>query len=469
MTTFRVSNQSQLDQALRGLKGGDTILLAGGDYGNLTMNTTRRVNFDFEKKVTIASADPNNPARINELMMTKAGNVEFSNLTFDYVAGKTSSKPFFVQDSKDVTFSRVVFDGDFKDGYATGLGLRVKQTENITVTDSVFRNFANGIDFSNDVNVVLTNNQIRGVSYDGFTLGAIDGALISGNDFRDYKARDPNAAHMDHIQFRIMEGEGPSENVTIRNNVFVDPEGRQGIFFGNVPYKTGDVSAYYKNIAIENNYISTGHVHGVTMFYGTDVDIVGNTIVRNPGAINSHTPLINVSKFSSDVLIKGNTVASVQAPQNASWTVVDNAVSGKRYLHWDGASEVKGDGGVLAGAGARGIAPTVDGDAVAGSTVFYIGKLDFAGGDMLRLEDFDAGTFLSVTGGNPLQVWDNRGAVEIDSVLDLQELSDISPAVTVQTSGDTLTLRVFQDAGVADIIIENMAAAFRASDFPDLY
>lgn len=65
--TINVSNAAQLAAAIRSAKGGETILLAAGDYGALSIKGRM-----LSETVTIKSADPANDARISDLRIDKS-------------------------------------------------------------------------------------------------------------------------------------------------------------------------------------------------------------------------------------------------------------------------------------------------------------------------------------------------------------------------------------------------------------
>lgn len=62
MTTITVSTTAQLTVALANAKGGETILLQGGQYGSLALNGYGAGSYDYLSNVTIRSVDPANPA-----------------------------------------------------------------------------------------------------------------------------------------------------------------------------------------------------------------------------------------------------------------------------------------------------------------------------------------------------------------------------------------------------------------------
>jgi hypothetical protein len=67
--TIRVTNAAELTQALATATGGETIMLAAGNYGRLVMIDSTRANFDFASNVTIRSEDPGSPAVVTGLDM----------------------------------------------------------------------------------------------------------------------------------------------------------------------------------------------------------------------------------------------------------------------------------------------------------------------------------------------------------------------------------------------------------------
>ncbi len=76
--TITVANAAELNQALASATGGETILLAAGNYGKLSLNGTQ-----FASNVTIKSADPNAMASFSEVYLNQASNVTFDTIIFD--------------------------------------------------------------------------------------------------------------------------------------------------------------------------------------------------------------------------------------------------------------------------------------------------------------------------------------------------------------------------------------------------
>jgi hypothetical protein len=80
---IHVSTAAELQSALAGATGGETILLAAGDYGKLQL-TDGKTKFDVthsaEAPVTIRSADADNPAVFTGLDLRNTSGFTFENL-----------------------------------------------------------------------------------------------------------------------------------------------------------------------------------------------------------------------------------------------------------------------------------------------------------------------------------------------------------------------------------------------------
>ncbi len=76
MTTYRVSNQTQLDAAISKVKGGDSVLLLSGNYTSLSL-----VNKAFTSAVTFVSESAADPAKIAFAKAYNSSNVVFKNLS----------------------------------------------------------------------------------------------------------------------------------------------------------------------------------------------------------------------------------------------------------------------------------------------------------------------------------------------------------------------------------------------------
>ncbi len=494
MATLTVSTQAQLNTALNKASSGDTIRLQSGSY-DLKMKGQ-----SFKNDVTITSADKNRPAEIKQMLLTNVENVKLTDLVMDYQrAGKVmgnpldSGKKFYVDKSSGVTIDNVTFDGEVRNGFGTGMGLRVKDSDDIAILNSEFTNFENGVNFMNVDDVRIAGNTTRRISNDAMTFGAVEGMVMENNRFIDFHS-DPKRLHKDAIQFRLTKTEPASSDIIIRNNVIDNPENAHGIWFGNLLYENGNRGAYYRDITIVDNKINTAHLMGVAVQHADGLTIRDNVVTHNKGdglTNKVNIPLISVSLESKNVTIIGNDVASVQKAQNSTWTVRGNDTDNVTLQHWTG----KTPGGRAAPlsvtseafeANARvASVADVDADAAASAasaptefrlkatnqalnteTGLVVATLDFDNGDEFVFAGFDERTFRDVHGGNPVADFDNGSAVRIDSALDFVEIVDNSPAVAAQVdeAADTLTLLIDQGDDVAKVTFEGLGKAYLAAE-----
>lgn len=498
MAIRRVSNQIQLDSALGAAEDGDTILLSSGTYSRLTMNTGRGQDYNFDRKVTIASENKSNPAVVRELYINNASNVEFKNIDFDYTGFDTPSTPdilsrthFLLTNIKDVSIVDSEFDGHIRNGYGVSWGLRVRDADGFELSGSTFANFEHALGIYNSADVVIEGNEIRGLSGNGMFLGGLDGVTIENNISHDYNSATPSALHQDHIQFYSTAKIPASRDVVIRNNTMESSDNRHAIFMGNELYTaSGNKSAFHRNVLIEDNDIRTANHHGVAVIHADGLVIRDNDI-ETYSSSSPQTPVISVSVLSRNVKILDNNVASVPVAQNGTWTVsgndTDSGAKNVKHHYWviDGTkiatktstnTNTSTDDDDTSGGDTGGgdtdaqYVVRLDGRNLDGEENFAVRGVDFGQGDVFVFSNFDNGTFVSDYGGNPIWHRSNYSAVTIKSALDLQELAAVSSKVSAWTSGDDLVVKVDKNGGdAARVVFEDMAQDFRDADQPWLF
>ena len=173
MATFTVSTSDQLKTALQSAHGGDKILLKAGDYGRLEMRGTQDPRFVYSSEVTIASADPDNPAVLKSMLLQSVKNLTIDGVKFDLVTTASTGlevSSFKVDVSSDIKFKNTTFDGDVykgsnavEKGYGAGFGLQILRTDNVTVEDSSFSSSRIATQFREIKNLVVRNNTFDSV------------------------------------------------------------------------------------------------------------------------------------------------------------------------------------------------------------------------------------------------------------------------------------------------------------------
>lgn len=346
LTTITVSTQAELLSALKAATGGETILMKGGSYGDLTLIDKSTFDLTFPSTVTLKAADATNPPVVTGLDMRNASHLSFDGLTFDYTANPGAALwniPFRVSGGNDISFNGCTFDGDLAsgrtdidNGFPTGQGLGLGGITNVTVNNCEFFNFYKALAVGNCDNTVVTNNDIHDIRMDGMTFSNDQGVLIENNTIHNFNTSKLSGDHADMIQFWTTNGYRPSTDIIIRGNTLDIGDGgfTQSIFMRNELVQSGAAGEemYYQNVLIENNVIINGHLHGITVGETNGLTIVNNTVLHAdgnaPDGLDStvEIPRINVSSDAINVTITNNATSDITGyTGQADWTVRMNA------------------------------------------------------------------------------------------------------------------------------------------------
>lgn len=348
--TYTVSTASQLTAALAKATGGETILLAGGNYGGLQLSDYAGADVKFNTPITIKSANVDNPAVFTRLNMNGAANVTIDGVVFDYTfkAGDTiKTKPFEVTASSNIEIRNSVFDGDLAkgvssvaDGFGFAHGLTVRNSSNVTIKDNEFFDWHRGATFDNSKGIVVSGNDVHSIRSDGLNFVQVSNVRIENNYIHDFKASPTSTDHRDMIQFWTTGTTKPSTDIVIRGNTLDIGDGSytQSIFMRNEMVDSGGMGTpmFYQNVLIENNAIYNAHLHGITVGETNGLTIRNNSVLRvdsegAPEAANGGgvwTPAINVKAASTNVSIDHNATGTLNiagTTSTAAWIVKNNA------------------------------------------------------------------------------------------------------------------------------------------------
>ena len=453
MATYKVSTQSQLKSALNSAKGGDSIVLKAGNYGNLYVSGEK-----YSSTVKITSESNSNPATFSKVSLTNV-----SNLTFD----------------------NIDLQGTIKSGYGTGVGLRVNSSTNVTVQNSDIDGFSKGIESWGNTNFKVIGNNLDRIGYDGIVVGHTQGVTIQGNDIDMHAHGD---IHRDGIQFYNQGTKAVSANISIKNNVIKTDDGiTHGIYFGNADAQGGNTREFYKNVAIENNTVKTGQMLGVAVGATQGLSVRNNVVVQSDEFYSKKTvniPMILIDKDAKSVSLSGNTVlkAPVIADDGHNWSIVGTlsnsggkivglgaSVSNASTTSATETSTSAASTTSTATSAAATLASAADGDefrffgTAVGKEKTDTFAIDFSKGDTIVLNGYADHTFDDISGGNVVENSATGGYVKIDSVTDLQELATASKAITAKVSGDTLTFDIAQDGGVHHLVMAGLGHDYQNS------
>ena len=319
-----VSTPEELLTALAAAIGGEVIELWPGNYGKL--NLDKKPWAQFPAEVTITSAGR---AVFNGLNLRGVDNLILDGLVFDYIykAGDVSwIAPFTVSGSSHVTIKNSIFDGDVvtgtgnpvNDGFATGYGLRAKNSLFLTLENNEIFMFSRGAVFSGVDDLVVRGNDLHDLRSDGMDFVKVNRVLIEGNFIHDFVKSESSGDHPDAIQFWTSGTNVPSTDIIIRRNLIMSLGGgwTQSIFMRNGVVDQGKAGfeMFYRNIVIEDNLIVNAHTHGITVGETDGLIVRNNTILQNrasaPDGASVYEPRIHMADASTNVLIENNIVGT---------------------------------------------------------------------------------------------------------------------------------------------------------------
>lgn len=279
MATIRVTNQTQLDAAIKAAKSGDTVVLAAGNYKQLWVD-----NKISATAITFKSESATNPAVVAYARAVGSDGVVFQNLKIgrEMVPGvdQDYTNMALVQDSKNVSFTGVQFFSTGANDAFLGRGIFIRNGTNVSVKSSDFSHLAVGMQSMSVDGLVVQNNKYHDLRIDGAEFTAVKNVLIDGNDFRDFRSSELN--HPDAIQFWTSGTKQASTDIVISNNVVMPGTGAgsQGIFMqdevGGLPYE---------RLTIKNNLIldAGNYWNGIAVRGGKSVTIEGNSTLSPTG------------------------------------------------------------------------------------------------------------------------------------------------------------------------------------------
>ncbi len=456
MATYQVSTQSQLKSALNSAKGGDTISLAAGNYGTLSLSGS---NYKYSSAVKITSASSTNEAVFNKLSLSNVANI---------------------------TFDNIEVKGSISGGHGVGSGARIQSSNNITIQNSEFKDLAKAIQGWNDSNLKLVNNVLNNISYDGIVIGHSRTVLIQGNDINMQNGY--GDIHRDGIQFYNQGSVAPASNVTIKNNSISTEDGvTHGIYIGNLDGNKGQAGEAYTNFVIEGNRIESAQALGLAVSAATGVSIKNNIVIQTDDFYSKkavNIPMIIIDNNAKNVSLSGNTVlkAPAIADEGSNWQPISTIPNTGSKIVALGAPVSSAATTSTSSASAATTTATTEStttttttsavSAADGDTFRFLGSrlgdgdtktatVDFDH-DIVILSNYQDKTFAGIKGGNELVVDTGGNYAKLDSLADIKELDQASSAVSTKVSGDTLILDITQSTGTHHIQLAGLGHDYLA-------
>jgi PKD repeat protein len=304
--TVLVRTNPELLTALQNAAGGDTILLAPGNYGDLSISGyPNRTNFNYSDFVTIVSENSNNRAVFEKISVGFARYLRFDSIVLQHVKRTGEEdwyKAFYVRDTDYFQLLNSELHGSVDGNYDNDIYCLFTESSvsHLLVENNYFHDWTRGTIISGD-HIIVRNNRYQGLRSDGADFAGVVDALVENNHFTDFHPCCGD--HPDMIQFWNDHGTRTMRDVVVRNNkLFRGPgEWTQSIFI-----QSNNPAFPNQNFLIENNVIYNAHIHAISVSDTIGVTVQHNTILnfrRDPAEL---VPSINIYNTSSQAIVSNN-------------------------------------------------------------------------------------------------------------------------------------------------------------------
>ena len=275
--TTLVSNATQLLAAAGKAMSGDTILLAAGNYGDVSLSYLKPTGM-----VTIKSADPDNDAVFKTIKLTNVTNLTIEDIDIrNPIAPGADMKPgLAINKSTNIVISGMDLSGSLNgNSFDDAHGAIIVGSSHVSILDSTFRQTRAAVVFNRDDNIIFAGNSIT-EGREGVNIGEVNHGLFERNYLTNMQPNYLGGDHPDNFQVQSGGPNGASNDLAFRNNVMI--EGTSGFIGGiYVHSEKNDIGVRHTNISIENNYYQSTYRHGISVSNTDGLVISGNTVLNS--------------------------------------------------------------------------------------------------------------------------------------------------------------------------------------------
>ena len=326
MTTTTVTNAAQLIRVLKSARGGETILLAPGNYGDVSL-----ASIQPRSTVTIRSADPDNDAMFTSLKLTRVHNLTFDDIDVTHVLApgeREWESAIRVNASNNISFVGIDLSGSRNGNpFDDGNGLFVQGSSRIAVLDSTFHEFNNAVIFNKSSDVILAGNRIQDAR-EGVNIAEVNGGLFERNYVTGIRPDVSKGDHSDAFQVHAGGDNTVSNDLVFNANVIMGAE-NQGIFIRSEKVMSHGLK--HSNIVVTNNYVETNFRHAISVS-DTDGVVVTNNSIRDANG-DGLVPGITLSNLSNGLIARNVTPLLLERAGAAS--VSSNLVFADNIDIWE--------------------------------------------------------------------------------------------------------------------------------------
>lgn len=307
-----VNNREALASAFRNLKGGETIILSDGDYGDLRLS-----RLSFDQPVTIKGG------AFSSVTLIGVKGIRLDEPTIAFAPSSTStsqSQAVRIASSQDISITNATIVGGLsvngvpKDateldktgnvlGLPVGQGINISFSSGVTVSGSDISWFHKGIVMNASASVTIADNKIHDLRTTPISGSVTSDLTITGN--HTFNSNPWNYGgdgdHGDRIH--IWTDKVAIKGLVISNNVLEQGTGAPmlGIYLDDNNKGLGFVDA-----VISGNRLTDGQGQGVLLENVRGV-VADNTLVwSGSGNAINNTPRFDIKSGSRDLILSGN-------------------------------------------------------------------------------------------------------------------------------------------------------------------
>jgi Ca2+-binding RTX toxin-like protein len=297
MAILTASTTTELLAVIKQAQPGDEIRLAPGQYSGVTLKGILPAG-----NVTITSADPNNRAVFSDLTVSGSGNLTFANVTMMVPNDSYTWFHFQILNSSNIKVVDALFDGPGMDPVQGTTGLFVRNSTNVSIDSSEFKNLVCGVTFIDNTGVTVTNSLFHDIRSDGIRGGGNSQVNYSYNYFTNFHPRTDE--HADAIQFWTTNTTAPTSDITVIGNAVV--RGATGLPIQGIFFRDELMTMPYTNVTVKDNIVIGGHFNSISLIGVISGTVTGNNVIAFP----DQGAWIRTTKTTENLVLSGNTAFS---------------------------------------------------------------------------------------------------------------------------------------------------------------
>jgi len=311
MAILSASTAAELLSAVKLAQPGDEIRLAPGQYSGVSLKGILPAG-----NVTITSADPNNPAVFSDLTISGSSNLTIANVKMMVPVNSYTYYHFQILSSSNIKVVDSVFDGPGMNPVQSTTGLIVRNSANVSIDSSEFKNLDCGVTFLDNKGVTVTNSVFHDLRVDGIRGGGNSQVNYSYNYFTNFHPLPGD--HADAIQFWTNNTTSPTSDITVIGNAVV--RGASGLPIQGIFFRDELMTMPFSNVTVKDNIVIGGAFNSISLLGVISGTVAGNNVIAFP----DQGAWIRTQNTTESLVLSGNT-APVYATQFNE--LLDNAVT----------------------------------------------------------------------------------------------------------------------------------------------